>query len=120
MSDKLAALAIVAIVIMVVSLVIVNSGLAGPKTTDIKTRKATHEIILILDEAHEYEEYIVCPDCGLTHYMHIKMTEAFDERVAIITLWYDRNKTEGMRRGIFGDRDPFDIFGGFGAREWPE
>ena len=116
MSDR----TIVLIVLTAMTLVFVGAALAKPDPADIKTKKPTHDIILILDEAHEYEEYIMCPDCGLTHYMHIKMTEAFDERVVTITLWYDRSRTEQIRRRILGNNNPFDIFDGLGARGWPE
>ena len=108
-------LGVLGLMLCVVLAIAANGGKRGNK--DPKTKKPTAEVIIELNEAFAYENYVSCPDCGRTDYMHIQMTMVSDKPIAVITFWHNHIETQKRRQHIFGSNDPFDPFGGFGARD---
>ena len=98
-----------------VLVVIVGSTTSQRRLKDPKADKYKYEIVLLFDETFAYENYISCPDCGLTHYMHVKMTVSDGKPIAMIHFWDNRVETMKNRRRIFGNNNPFDPFNGMGV-----
>ena len=97
-----------AVIMLVLGAVLPNGA---KQKKDPKAGKPTYQVGLIFDEAYEYENYIACPSCGDTYYMHAKLTLVGQCPVVDVVFWSDFRETQKKRRHIFGNNDPFDPFG---------